>query len=700
MAVPLREQLGTAILCGFAGRATVHFDERTGPQAVPTLLILRTEAYLNRKGAAVALRHGHSTRRIIGVVAKMPLLMHAKGHREPGVSGRSLLHPGNDAEPTQRGRAEVGRCRLNVVVRHRRGPFHPRLFIGQWNVLAGKAIGPGATSRDKQAPNTQHSDVEPSHRANCDTRSRSVHRRWARTRLALLRCPPYVLARFICREGETMPGRARADLGFEEPLIFELGAEGRSAVSGTDDDLPLVDPSEVLGTQARSEPARLPEVSEPEAFRHYVRLSQQNFAIDKGMYPLGSCTMKYNPKVNEWAARLPGFSRLHPMTPTSCAQGALELMYRLERALAEICGMDHVSLHPAAGAQGELTGLMMVRAYHRSQGRSPKKVLIPHTAHGTNPASCSLNGLKAVPFPAGDNGIVDPAALAASIDDDVAAIMITNPNTVGLFETHLPEVAQLVHDKGGLVYGDGANLNAIMGLTRPGDLGIDVMQFNLHKTFTTPHGGGGPGCGPVGYKAKLHPFAPVPVCVRGEDGTFELDYNRPESVGRLRAFHGNFGMMVRAYTYVREMGAEGLRRASELAVLNANYIRARLGEAGYHIPYDQICMHEVVASDRHLKETGVTTMDVAKRLLDYGFHAPTVYFPLVVKGALLIEPTETETKQAADEFVDALAAISGEAKAEPETVRNAPHLTRLRRLDETRAARNPVLRHRFKDASA
>ena len=488
-----------------------------------------------------------------------------------------------------------------------------------------------------------------------------------------------------------MPGSATTGLSFQTPLIFEQGAPERHAASLGLDDLPRVDPKEALGAMARDVSPMLPEVSEPEAFRHYVRLSQQNFAIDTGMYPLGSCTMKYNPKVNEWAARLPGFAELHPYMPDDLVQGALELMWRLERGLAEVCGMDRVSLHPAAGAQGELAGLMMIRAYHRAQGRDPKKVLIPDTAHGTNPASCALNGLRAVPFPVGDEGIVTTAALAPFVDDDVAAIMVTNPNTVGLFETHMADIAELVHGKGGLVYGDGANLNALMGKARPGDLGVDVMQFNLHKTFTTPHGGGGPGCGPVGYKALLDPHAPIPV-VEQREGRFVLDYDsRPASIGRLRSFQGNFGMMVRAYAYLREMGAEGLERATELAVLNANYLRVRLGEL-WHVPYDTTCMHEVVISDRHLKESHVTTMDVAKRLMDYGFHPPTVYFPLVVKGAMLIEPTETESLQTLDEFVAVMEAISDEAAADPDFVRGAPRSTRLRRLDETRAARKPVLR--------
>lgn len=490
-----------------------------------------------------------------------------------------------------------------------------------------------------------------------------------------------------------MPNSATSGLSFQTPLIFEQGSPNRTGGSLDADDLPNIDAPSALGSMARRIPAGLPEVSEPEAVRHYVRLSQQNFAIDTGMYPLGSCTMKYNPKVNEWAARLPGFADLHPYMPDDLAQGALELMWRLERGLAEVCGMDRVSLHPAAGAQGELTGLMMIRAHHRAQGRDPLNVLIPDTAHGTNPASCALNGLKAVPFPVGEDGIVTPEALAPFIDDGVAALMITNPNTVGLFETHIPEIADMIHAKGGLVYGDGANLNALMGKTRPGDLGIDVMQFNLHKTFTTPHGGGGPGCGPVGYKALLDPYAPVPV-VEKREGRFVLDHgSRPATIGRLRSFHGNFGMMVRAYTYLREMGAAGLRKATELAVLNANYLRVRLGET-WHVAYDRTCMHEVVISDRHLRSSHVTTMDVAKRLMDYGFHPPTVYFPLVVKGAMLIEPTETESLQTLDEFVNVMQTISEEAATEPEIVTTAPQTTRLRRLDETRAARKPVLRWR------
>ena len=488
-----------------------------------------------------------------------------------------------------------------------------------------------------------------------------------------------------------MPGQGASGLTFTEPLIFERGTPGRTGASLAPLDVPAADPKALFGDAFRTEQPHLPEVSEPEAFRHYVRLSQQNFAIDLGMYPLGSCTMKYNPKVNEWAARLPGFANLHPYAPEHTIQGALELMWRLEMALAEIVGMDRVTLQPAAGAQGELTGLMMIRAYHQAQGRSPKKVLIPVTAHGTNPASCALNGLTTVPFPSGEDGFVHPEAVAPLLDDDVAAIMITNPNTVGLFEKNLPRIASMLHEKGALVYGDGANLNALMGRTRPGDLGIDVMQFNLHKTFTTPHGGGGPGCGPVAFKKALEPFMPTPVVEKTSEGTFRLDHERSRSIGRVRSFYGNFGMMVRAYAYIRELGAEGLAHATDYAVLNANYLRAELGKT-WHVAYDQTCMHEVIINDRHLKDTGVVTLDIAKRLLDYGFHSPTVYFPLVVKNAMLIEPTETETKETLDAFVDAMTAISKEAIETPDLVKNAPHSTRLRRLDETRAARKPVLR--------
>ncbi|MCB9666834.1 MAG: aminomethyl-transferring glycine dehydrogenase subunit GcvPB [Myxococcales bacterium] len=483
------------------------------------------------------------------------------------------------------------------------------------------------------------------------------------------------------------------DFGFVEPLLFEQGAKGRCGASLPYNDFEAVDALNYYGKLARATPAALPELSEPEVVRHYVRLSRGNFAIDTGMVPLGSCTMKYNPKVNEWAARLAGFAQLHPYSPEQHIQGALLLMHQLERSLAEICGMDHVSLQPAAGAQGELTGLMMIRSYHQDRGRSPKKVLIPDTAHGTNPASCALSGLEATPFVVGDSGIITAESMAPYIDDDVAAIMLTNPNTVGLFETHLHEVADLVHERGGLVYGDGANLNAIMGKTRPGDFGVDIMQFNLHKTFTTPHGGGGPGSGPVAFKSPLRDFAPLPVLLSSEERGYYFDYDRPRSIGRVRSFFGNFGMMVRAYAYIREMGSLGLSRATELAVLNANYLRACMART-WTVAFNQLCMHEFLASDKHLRPTGVTTLDIAKRLMDYGFHAPTVYWPLVVKGAMLIEPTETESKDTLDRFVSAMEEISEQANKDAAVLKSAPHTTRLRRLNETQAARQPRLRWR------
>ncbi|APR83742.1 Glycine dehydrogenase [decarboxylating] (glycine cleavage system P2 protein) [Minicystis rosea] len=484
---------------------------------------------------------------------------------------------------------------------------------------------------------------------------------------------------------------------FREPPIFERGASGRSGGSLAKTDVPEVDPSSLFGALARKEAAGLPEVSEPEAYRHYLRLSQWNFCIDSQLYPLGSCTMKYNPKINEWAARIPGFLKLHPMTPDALAQGTLELMWTLQNMLCEVSGMDACSLQPSAGAQGELTGLMMIRAFHQSKGRSPKKVFIPESAHGTNPATCALNGLTAVKIEKNADGIVHPEEVLRAIeregaDGDVCGLMITNPNTLGVYEEHLPAIVKLVHDKGGLVYGDGANTNAIMGAARPGDVGMDVIHINLHKTFTTPHGGGGPGSGPVCFKKHLDPFQPAPAVIKREGGAFALDYDRPHTIGRVRSFQGNFGMFVRAYTYIREMGGDGLKMASTLAVLNARYLWARLKDH-YLVPIDRPCMHEVVLSDVQLeKQTGVKTLDIAKRLLDYGFHAPTVYFPLVVPGALMIEPTETETKGTLDEFAGAMLAILKEAHETPSLVKDAPHNTVVGRMDEARAARQPRLR--------
>lgn len=493
-----------------------------------------------------------------------------------------------------------------------------------------------------------------------------------------------------------MPGVASSGLQFEEPPIFERGAPGRTAASLDPLDVPDVDPVAALGSMARKEPAGLPEVSEPEVFRHYVRLSQWNFSIDTQFFPLGSCTMKHNPKVNEWAARLPGFANLHPLTPDHLSQGALEIMVRLQELLAEIVGLDGVTLQPAAGAQGEFTGLMMMRAYHQSHGRAPRKILIPDSAHGTNPASCALNGFEAVPFATGSDGLVDPEMFARVADDagdDIAGLMLTNPNTLGMYETAMPTLAKIIHDKGGLVYGDGANMNAVLGKARPGDAGVDVMQFNLHKTFTTPHGGGGPGSGPVAFVEKLAPFQPGPVA-RREGETFILDYHRPQSVGRVRSFQGNFGMMVRAYTYIRELGADGLREVSERAVLNANYLAARIKHI-LPLGFETQSLHEAVFTDKPLEQrTGIKTLDVAKRLIDYGFHPPTVYFPLVVRGALMVEPTETETRQTIDAFVSAIESIVREAEEDPDLVRGAPHLPRVRRLDEARAARRPRLRWR------
>lgn len=488
----------------------------------------------------------------------------------------------------------------------------------------------------------------------------------------------------------SFPGRS--GLVFNEPLIFERGSVGRSGASLPGFDVPEIAPAEVLPQGiVRSSPAAFPEVSEPEVVRHFTRLSGWNYGIDVGFYPLGSCTMKYNPRVNEWAASRPGFAELHPLAPASHAQGALELMWTLERMLAEVTGMARVSLQPSAGAQGELAGISMVRAYHLARGAARSKVLIPDTAHGTNPASCALNGYGAVEIPSSDSGVLDPATVAAAMDGEVAAIMVTNPNTLGLFEENIGQVAEIVHAKGGLVYCDGANMNSLLGHARPGEMGVDVMQLNLHKTFSTPHGGGGPGAGPVAVAAPLVPYLPIPTVER-EGDRFFLDVDRPESIGRLRAFHGNFGVLVRAYTYLRELGAQGLTRVTDLAVLNANYVLALLRDH-YHVPHDRVCMHECVLSDKVLhKETGVGTTEVGKRLIDHGFHPPTVHFPLVVRGALMIEPTETEAPETLELFAEAMIAIAEEARRDPGTVSEAPHRSVVRRPDEALAARKPRLR--------
>lgn len=480
-----------------------------------------------------------------------------------------------------------------------------------------------------------------------------------------------------------MMNQARG-LVLDELLLFERSRPGRIGYSLPEAEVPEVLPDAEL---LREEIDGFPELSEVDVIRHYTRLSTWNYGVDTGFYPLGSCTMKYNPKINEVAARLEGFAAVHPRTPEPLVQGALELMYLLERDLAEVSGFPAVCLQPAAGAQGEFAGMLMIRAWHQARGSRRHKVIIPDTAHGTNPATAALCGYEVVPV--ATDGLLSLEAVAAVMDEDVAALMITNPNTLGLFEGQIREICELVHQRGGLVYCDGANLNALMGISRPGDVGIDVMHFNLHKTFSTPHGGGGPGAGPVGVGERLLPFMPTPVVVKKDD-SFALDTDRPQSIGRVKGFYGHFGILVRAFAYIRSMGGEGLRRATELAVLNANYVRARL-EGSYHLPHQQRSLHEVIFSEAGLAN-GCRTLDVAKRLIDYGYHPPTIYFPLVVQGALMIEPTETESKQALDDFCDALLAIAEEARETPEKLKDAPVRPRRRRLDEVQAARSPKLR--------
>ncbi len=479
----------------------------------------------------------------------------------------------------------------------------------------------------------------------------------------------------------------------EEPVIFEKSSPGRTGVEPASFDVPEADIEGIISRQMlRGSIEGFPDVSEMDIVRHYTRLSQWNFGVDSGFYPLGSCTMKYNPKVNEEAARLPGFAMLHPYEPEELTQGALQLMYELENYLAEISGMDAVTLQPSAGAHGELCGLLAISAYFKDKGRPRTKVIIPDTAHGTNPASSHLAGFKVVPVKSEGKGVLSLDAIKGVMDKDVAALMLTNPNTIGLFERNIKEIADFVHKKGGFVYCDGANLNALMGIIKLGELGVDVIQFNLHKTFSTPHGGGGPGSGPVGVKKALAPYLPVPR-IKKTRSKYSLDYNRPKSIGRMKAFYGNFSIMVRAYSYIRRMGAEGLKRASETAILNANYIKENL-KGTYHLPYDEPCMHECVFSDKYQLGSGISTMDIAKRLIDYGFHPPTVYFPLVVHGAIMIEPTETETLETLDKFIDAMKAIAEEAKSTPQALKDAPVNTKVQRVDETKAAREPILRWR------
>jgi glycine dehydrogenase subunit 2 len=483
------------------------------------------------------------------------------------------------------------------------------------------------------------------------------------------------------------------------PTLFERSRPGRGGgkVPHPPKDALARIPADLLRGAGTGTAARLPEISEPELARHYTNLSQLNYSVDTGFYPLGSCTMKYNPKINEWAARLPGFAALHPLVPDELAQGTLQLLWELESALAEIGGMKAVTLQPAAGAQGELTGILMVRAYHLSRGDTARtEVLIPDSAHGTNPATASMAGFTTVTIPSAPDGGVDVEAFRAALGPRTAAIMITNPSTLGLFESRLCELLDAVHEAGGLAYMDGANLNAIMGRFKPGEAGFDVMHINVHKTFSTPHGGGGPGAGPVGVGEKLLPFLPSPRVLRRPDGTFGLESagERPTSIGRVRAFVGNTGVLVRAYAYIRAHGGSGLCEVSDDAVLAANYLKARVADV-LDVPFPRPCMHEFVASAATLKfETGIRTLDVAKRLIDYGFHPPTIYFPLTVEEALLIEPTETESLETLDAFVEALRCIVAEAHSEPELLHSAPHTSPVRRLDETTAARQPNLRWR------
>ena len=480
-----------------------------------------------------------------------------------------------------------------------------------------------------------------------------------------------------------------------QPTLFERSRPGRG--DGKIPHPPADALDRIPASARRDTPPALPELNELEAVRHYVNLSQLNFAIDTGFYPLGSCTMKFNPKLNEWAARLPGFASLHPLAPDEVAQGTLELLWHLEQALAEIGGMPVVTLHPAAGAQGELTGILMIRAYHRSRRDTERvEVLVPDSSHGTNPATVTMAGFRTVTIPSARDGGVDVDAFRAALGPRTAAVMITNPSTLGLFETRIGELLDAVHEAGALAYMDGANLNAIMGRFKPGEAGFDVMHFNVHKTFSTPHGGGGPGAGPVGVGDKLLPFLPSPRVLREPDGTFRLERpgERPTSIGRMRSFVGNTGVLVRAYAYICAHGGSGLRQVSDDAVLAANYLKQRVAEA-YEIPYDRACKHEFVASAAGLKKrTGVRTLDIAKRLIDYGFHPPTIYFPLIVEEAMLIEPTETESVETLDAFADALIAIAREAETDPALVTGAPHSAPLRRLDEATAARQPNLRWR------
>jgi glycine dehydrogenase subunit 2 len=534
--------------------------------------------------------------------------------------------------------------------------------------------------------------------------------------------------------GSQTVGKVRQHPTQNEALLFEKSAPGKCAYKLPPLDVPAVDFSSRLGEAYRDTPAELPELSEIELIRHFTRLSTWNYAIDLGMYPLGSCTMKYNPRVNEFVARIEGLAEAHPYRPDAFAQGILEVFDLLQRCLLEICGMEAITLQPAAGAHGEFTGILLTRAWHASQGNPRKKILIPDSAHGTNPATAAFSGYAVENLKSNAEGGIDLDVLASRVDEDTAALMLTNPSTLGVFESEIHKIADILHAKGALLYMDGANMNALVGKVRPGDFGVDVMHLNLHKTFSTPHGGGGPGSGPVLCKKFLEPFLPIPVLVRSQDGPkgcpdagdwedanaeptadgcpplfrapFALqplvqnqdgakhlrwDYDRPQSIGRVRAFYGNTGMFIRALAYILANGPDGLRQTTEDAVLNANYIRKKLEDL-YELPYKTPSMHEVVFSDKRQRAKGPTTGDIAKRLIDYGFHPYTVSFPLIVHGALMIEPTESESREELDLFVDAMRSIAREAEENPQLVKTAPHSTRVSRLDEVQAARKPVLR--------
>jgi len=476
-------------------------------------------------------------------------------------------------------------------------------------------------------------------------------------------------------------------------LLLEMSTPGRQGYKLPELDVPEVPLTELVPqAYLRTTDLGLPELSEPEVVRYFTNLSRKNHGVDVGFYPLGSCTMKYNPRINEDVAAMPGFKRIHPRQKASTVQGALQIIYELGNYLAEIAGLDKATFQPAAGAHGELTGLLIIRAYHRQRGEDQQRreILVPDSAHGTNPASAHMAGFVVREVPSDNRGGVDVAALKSMLGPQTAGLMLTNPNTLGLFEENIAEIAELVHAAGGLLYYDGANANAILGITRPGDMGFDIVHFNLHKTFSTPHGGGGPGSGPIVVRQELADFLPGPI-VEYQDG--EYCWVEPkQSIGRVKAFHGNFGVMVKAYTYIRHLGAEGLKAVSENAVLNANYLMHHLKQ-DFYLPYDRICMHEFVLSGKWQKEYGVTTLDIAKRLLDYGVHAPTVYFPLIVEEALMIEPTETESKATLDAFIAAMRTIAQEAKSNPEKLKSAPTLTPVARLDETKAARQPILKY-------